>query len=151
VKLILTADVSNLGAPGDIVEVKDGYGRNYLLPRRLAIPATRGAEKQVAAIRKARQAREIRDLGHAQEVAATLQGMPPVRLTARAAADTGRLFGSVTPADVVEALRAAGGPRLDRRAVSLEQQIKTVGRHTVSVRLHPEVIAEFPVEVTAAT
>ena len=78
-KLILTADVSNLGAPGDIVEVKDGYGRNYLLPRQLAIPATRGAEKQVAAIRKARQAREIRDLGHAKEVAATLKDLPPIR------------------------------------------------------------------------
>ena len=149
-KLILTADVSNLGGPGDIVEVKDGYGRNFLLPRQLAIPATRGAEKQVAAIRKSREAREIRDLGHAQEVAATLSGMPPVRLTARAAADTGRLFGSVTSADIVEALRTAGGPTLDRRAVSLAHQIKTLGLHTVSVRLHPEVSAEFPVEVTAA-
>jgi large subunit ribosomal protein L9 len=150
VKLILTADVSNLGAPGDIVEVKDGYGRNYLLPRQLAIPATRGAEKQVAAIRKARQAREIRDLGHAKEVAATLKGLPAVRLTARAAADSGRLFGSVTAADVVEAVRAAGGPQLDRRTVTLSRQIKTVGQHTVSVRLHPEVTAEFPIEVTAA-
>jgi large subunit ribosomal protein L9 len=150
VKLILTADVSNLGAPGDIVEVKDGYGRNYLLPRQLAIPATRGAEKQVAAIRKARQAREIRDLGHAKEVAATLQDLPPVQLTARAAADTGRLFGSVTPTDVAEAVRAAGGPKLDRRAVTLGQQVKTVGRYTASVRLHPEVIAEFPIEVVAA-
>jgi large subunit ribosomal protein L9 len=150
VKLILTADVSNLGAPGDIVEVKDGYGRNYLLPRQLAIPATRGAEKQVAAIRKARQAREIRDLGHAKEVAATLQGLPPIRLTARAAADTGRLFGSVTPADVVDAVRAAGGPQLDRRAVTLGQQVKTVGSYTASARLHPEVTAEFPIEVVAA-
>lgn len=149
-KLILTADVSNLGGPGDVVEVKDGYGRNYLLPRQLAIPATRGAEKQVAAIRKARETREIRDLGHAREVAATLRGMPPVPLTARAAADTGRLFGSVTSADIVDAVRAAGGPALDRRAVSLAHQIKTLGQHTVSVRLHPEVSAEFPIEVSAA-
>jgi len=150
-KLILTADVSNLGAPGDVVEVKDGYGRNYLLPRQLAIPATRGAEKQVAAIRKSRDTRQIRDLGHAQEVAASLKGRPPVTLAARAAADSGRLFGSVTPAEVVAALRAAGGPQLDRRSVSLAHQIKTVGRHTVSVRLHPEVSAEFELEVTATT
>jgi len=149
VKLILTSDVSNLGAPGDIVEVKDGYGRNYLLPRQLAIPATRGAEKQVAAIRKSRETRQIRDLGHAKEVAASLKGLPPVKLAARAASDKGRLFGSVTPADVVAALRAAGGPQLDRRSVSLPNQIKTVGRHTVSVRLHPEVTADFDLEVTA--
>jgi len=149
VKLILTSDVSNLGAPGDIVEVKDGYGRNYLLPRQLAIPATRGAEKQVAAIRKSRETRQIRDLGHAKEVAASLKGLPPVKLASRAASDKGRLFGSVTPADVVAALRAAGGPQLDRRSVSLPNQIKTVGRHTVSVRLHPEVTADFDLEVTA--
>ena len=148
-KLILTADVSNLGAPGDIVEVKDGYGRNYLLPRQLAIQATRGAEKQVAAIRKSRETRQIRDLGHAKEVAASLKGLPPVKLAARAASGKGRLFGSVTPADVVAALRAAGGPQLDRRSVSLPNQIKTVGRHTVSVRLHPEVTADFDLEVTA--
>jgi large subunit ribosomal protein L9 len=149
VKLILTADVPNLGAPGDIVQVKDGYGRNYLLPRQLAIPATRGAEKEVAAIRKAREARAVRDLGHAQEVARTLAEMPPVQLSARAAKDSGRLFGSVTAAEVVSALRSAGGPQLDRRTVILPGQIKSVGRHTVSVRLHPEVAAEFALEVTA--
>jgi len=149
VKLILTADVSNLGAPGDIVEVKDGYGRNYLLPRQLAIPATRGAEKQVAAIRKGREVRQIRDLGHAKEVAATLKGLSSVKLVARAASDSGRLFGSVTPADVVGAVRAAGGPQLDRRTISLDTQIKTVGTHTVSVRLHPEVTTQISVEVTA--
>ena len=148
-KLILTADVSNLGGPGDMVEVKDGYGRNYLLPRGLAIPATKGAEKQVAQIRKAREVRQIRDLGHAKEVADSLKALPPVKLTARAAADSGRLFGSVTPADVVSAVRAAGGPQLDRRTVTLPGQIKAVGRHTVSVRLHPEVSAEFALEVTA--
>lgn len=148
-KLILTADVPNLGSPGDIVEVRDGYGRNYLLPRRLAIQATRGAEKQVAQIRKGREVRAVRDLGHAREVAATIEALPPVTLTARAAADSGRLFGSVTPADVVGAVRAAGGPNLDRRTVTLPGQIKAVGRHTVSVRLHPEVSAEFALEVKA--
>ncbi|WP_028924330.1 50S ribosomal protein L9 [Pseudonocardia acaciae] len=148
-KLILTADVPNLGAPGDIVEVRDGYGRNYLMPRGMAIQATRGAEKQVAQIRKGREVRAVRDLGHAREVAATIEALPPVPLTARAAADSGRLFGSVTPADVVSAVRAAGGPALDRRTVSLPGQIKAVGRHTVSVRLHPEVSAEFALEVKA--
>ena len=149
-KLILTADVSNLGAPGDIVEVKDGYGRNYLLPRQLAIPATRGAEKEVAAIRKARQVREVRDLGHAKEIAAQLKSLPPVQLSARAASDTGRLFGSVTPAEVVSAVRAAGGPQLDRRTLTLPGQIKATGQHTVSVRLHPEVDADFELEVSAS-
>ena len=108
-KLILTADVPNLGAPGDIVEVKDGYGRNYLLPRSLAIVATRGAEKQVASIKRAQQARQIRDLGHAKEVAGQLGGLT-VTVKAKAAGDSGRLFGSVTAADVVDAVRAAGGP-----------------------------------------
>ncbi|WP_028935641.1 50S ribosomal protein L9 [Pseudonocardia spinosispora] len=148
-KLILTADVSNLGAPGDIVEVKDGYGRNFLLPRQLAMPATKGAEKQVAAIRKAREARQIRDLGHAKEVAAELKALPPVKLVARAASAKGKLFGSVTPAEIVAALSAAGGPKLDRRTLEIDGQIKTVGKHEVGVRLHPEVNGTFALEVSA--
>lgn len=148
-KLILNADVPNLGAPGDIVEVKDGYGRNLLLPRKLAIVATRGAEKQVADIRKAQKAREIRDLGHAKEVAAEL-GALSVSVTAKAAGDSGRLFGSVTAADVVSAIRAAGGPPLDRRAVELPTQIKSVGTHPVVVRLHPEVTVNLDIEVVAS-
>jgi large subunit ribosomal protein L9 len=147
-KLILTGDVPNLGAPGDIVEVKDGYGRNYLLPRGLAIVATRGAEKQVASIKRAQKSREIRDLGHAKEVAAQL-GSLAVTVTAKAAGDSGRLFGSVTASDVVDAVRAAGGPALDRRAVEVPGQIKTVGTHPVTVRLHPEVTTEFDVAVVA--
>ena len=147
-KLILTGDVPNLGAPGDIVEVKDGYGRNYLLPRGLAVVATRGAEKQVEAIRRARKSREIRDLGHAREVAAQL-GDLAITVKAKAAGDSGRLFGSVTAADVVEAVRAAGGPALDRRAVEVPAQIKTVGKHPVTVRLHPEVTTELDVAVVA--
>ncbi|GAA5144646.1 50S ribosomal protein L9 [Pseudonocardia eucalypti] len=149
-KLILTADVANLGAPGDIVEVKDGYGRNYLLPRQLAIPATRGAEKQVAQIRKGREVRAVRDLDHAKELAGTLKGLPPVRLAVRAAKDSGRLFGSVTPAEVVAAVSKVGGPKLDRRTVSLPASIKSTGRHTVSVKLHPEVVVQFPIEVSAS-
>jgi large subunit ribosomal protein L9 len=147
-KLILTADVPNLGGPGDIVEVKDGYGRNYLLPRSLAIVATRGAEKQVAAIKRAQKAREIRDLGHAKEVAGLLGGLS-VTVKAKAASDTGRLFGSVTAADVVDAVKAAGGPPLDRRAVEVPGQIKTLGKHAVTVRLHPEVTTELDVAVVA--
>jgi large subunit ribosomal protein L9 len=145
-KLILTADVANLGAPGDIVEVKDGYGRNYLLPRSLAVVATRGAEKQVAAIRRAQQARQIRDLGHAKEVAGQLGGLT-VTVKAKAAADSGRLFGSVTSGSVVDAIRSAGGPALDRRAVEVPGQIKTVGIHQVTVRLHPEVTTQLNVSV----
>jgi large subunit ribosomal protein L9 len=148
VKLILTADVPNLGAPGDIVEVKDGYGRNYLLPRKMAVVATRGAEKQVATITRARKSREIRDLGHAKEVAAEL-GKLDVTVTAKAAGDTGRLFGSVTSSDVVDAVRSAGGPLLDRRAVDVSGQIKSVGKHPVTVRLHPEVTTELEVAVVA--
>jgi large subunit ribosomal protein L9 len=148
-KLILTADVANLGGPGDVVEVKDGYGRNFLLPRKLAITATKGAEKQVATIRRAQESRQIRDLGHAKEVAATLSGLPSVTLEAKAAPGSKRLFGSVTPADVVAAIRAAGGPLLDRRVLELPGQIKTVGTHKIGARLHPEVRAEIALEVTA--
>ena len=148
-RLILTADVPNLGGPGDIVEVKDGYGRNLLLPRKLAIVATRGAEKQVAAIQRAQKARQIRDLGHAKEVAAQLASLP-VTVKAKAAGDSGRLFGSVTAGDVVDAVRAAGGPPLERRAVEIEGQIKSTGSHKVSVRLHPEVTAEVSVEVVGS-
>ena len=148
-KIILTADVPNLGAPGDIVEVKDGYGRNLLLPRKLAVVATRGAEKQVAAIQRAQRARQIRDLGHAKEVAGELQALS-LTIKAKAAGDSGRLFGSVTAADVVEAVRTAGGPALDRRTVEVPGQIKTVGTHKVTVRLHPEVSTELDVDVVAS-
>src|SRR3954471_3212054 len=147
-KLILTQEVTGLGSSGDTVEVKGGYGRNYLLPRGLAVVATRGAEKQVDAIRRARTSREIRDLGHAREVAAQL-GDLAVTVKAKAAGDSGRLFGSVTSADVVDAVRAAGGPALDRRAVDVPAQIKTVGKHPVTVRLHPEVTTELDVAVVA--
>ena len=148
-KLILTADVPNLGGPGDIVEVKDGYGRNYLLPRSMAVVATRGAEKQVASIQRAQRARQIRDLGHAKEVAGEL-GALSITVKAKAAGDSGRLFGSVTAADVVSAIRAAGGPALDRRSVDMPEQIKTVGTHQVTVRLHPEVSADLGVAVVGA-
>jgi large subunit ribosomal protein L9 len=149
VKLILTQDVPNLGAPGDVVEVKDGYGRNYLVPRGFAIAATKGAEKQVATIRRAREVREVRDLGHAKQIQDQLAGLE-VSLPARAG-EAGRLFGSVTTADVVEAVAKAGGPTLDRRLVTLGGPIKAVGNHTATVRLHPEVEATVTVQVVAAS
>ncbi|ROT33651.1 50S ribosomal protein L9 [Micromonospora sp. HM5-17] len=147
-KIILTQEVSGLGGPGDIVEVKDGYGRNYLLPQGFAIAWTKGAEKQVTIIRRAREAREIRDLGHANEVKAQLESLK-VNLAARAG-NGGRLFGSVTPADVVEAVKAAGGPTLDRRRLELPGTIKSVGSHKVRVKLHPEVTATFDLKVVAS-
>ena len=125
-KLILTQDVPNLGAPGDVVEVKDGYGRNYLVPRGFAIVATKGAEKQVATIRRAREVREVRDLGSAQTIAAQLADLT-VKLPARSG-EGGRLFGSVTTTDVVEAVSAAGGPKLDRRMVTLPARSGDGGR-----------------------
>ena len=146
-KLILTHEVSNLGEPGDLVEVKDGYGRNYLVPQGLAILATRGAEKQVAQIRRAREVRDIRDLGHAKEVASQLAALA-VQLKVRAG-NGGRLFGSVTAADVAAAVASAGGPKLDRRRIELAEAIKVVGQHTATVRLHPDVVATINVDVVS--
>ena len=148
-KLILTQEVSGLGGPGDVVEVKDGYGRNFLIPQGLGIRWTRGGEKQIATIRRAREVREIHDLGQAQDVASAL-GSLHVTLPTRAG-DGGRLFGSVTASDVADAVKAAGGPNLDRRRIELPHPIKTLGSHRVAVRLHPEVLAAIDVEVVAAS
>ena len=144
-KIILTQEVSGLGTPGDIVEVKDGYGRNYLLPQGFAITWTKGAEKQVTLIKRARSAREIRDLDHANEVKAQLEGLK-VSLKARAG-DGGRLFGSVTPGEIVDAVKAAGGPTLDRRRLELPGHIKSTGNYPVRIKLHPEVSAKFDLSV----
>jgi len=147
-KLILTQEVTGLGAPGDVVEVKAGYGRNYLMPRSLAMPWTRGSEQQIAMIKRGRAAREIRSLDDAREAASRLSGLT-VRLQTRAG-QGGRLFGSVSTADIAAAVRSAGGPELDRRKIEVANPIKTVGSHRVSVRLHPEVSATLDVEVTAS-
>jgi large subunit ribosomal protein L9 len=147
-KLILTQEVSGLGTPGDVVEVKDGYGRNYLLPRGFATQWTKGGEKQVASIRKARSVREIKTVEEAQQVKARLEGKP-VTVTARAGA-AGRLFGAITAADVAEAISAAGGPQVDRRKVELSQPIKSVGEYTAQVRLHADLSAKVKVNVVAA-
>jgi large subunit ribosomal protein L9 len=146
-KLILTHEVSGLGAPGDVVEVKDGYARNYLVPRGLAVRWTKGGEKQVGQIKRARDTREIRDLGDAKVVKAQLEALT-VSLPVKAG-DTGRLFGSVGVGDVVAAVTAAGGPDIDKRRVELGQPIKTVGAHQVTVRLHPELTATVALDVVA--
>jgi large subunit ribosomal protein L9 len=147
-KLILTNEVPGLGLAGDVVEVADGYGRNYLVPRGSAMVWSKGAEKQVSHIRRARDAREIRGLDHAREIKAELEKLS-VTLPVRAG-EGGRLFGSVTAADVVAAVKAAGGPLIDRKRVSLPGHIKTVGQHTVTVDLHPDVLAIIALAVTAA-
>ena len=147
-KLILTQDVNGLGAPGDVVEVKDGYGRNYLLPRGLATAWTKGGEKQVAQIKRARDVREVRDLDSAQAIKSSLEGLK-VKVAARAG-DTGRLFGAITVGDVVSAVEAAGGPSVDKRKVTIVSPIKVVGAHKVEVRVHPEVLANLTVDVVSS-
>jgi large subunit ribosomal protein L9 len=147
-KLILTQEVSGLGAPGDVVEVKDGYGRNFLLPRGFAISWTRGGEKQVVQIKRARKVREVRDMSHANEIKQALESLT-ITLPARAG-DTGRLFGSITTTDVADAVKAAGGPVLDKRKVALASPIKTVGKHSAKVEVHPDVTATVVLEVVAS-
>jgi len=147
-KLILTQEVSGLGTPGDVVEVKAGYGRNYLVPRSLAMPWTRGSEKQIDMIKRARSAREIRSLDDAKAAATRLASLR-VRLQKRAGSG-GRLFGSISTADIAEAVRNAGGPELDRRKIEMQNPIKTIGSHQVAVRLHPEVSAKLEIEVTGS-
>jgi large subunit ribosomal protein L9 len=147
-KLILTQEVTGLGTPGDVVEVKDGYGRNYLVPRGLATAWTKGGEKQVATIRRARQAREVATLEEAQQIRASLEART-VKLAVRAGG-TGRLFGAVTPGDVAAAVAAAGSGSVDRRKVELAQPIKALGDYKVLVRLHPEVQATVKLQVVAA-
>jgi large subunit ribosomal protein L9 len=144
-KLILTQEVSGLGAPGDVVEVAGGYGRNYLVPHGLAMRWSRGAEKQIELIKRARAAREIRSAEDARATAERLAGLR-VRMQTRAGSG-GRLFGSISTSDIAAAVRDAGGPELDRRKIEIGNPIKTVGAHQVAVRLHPEVSATLEVEV----
>jgi large subunit ribosomal protein L9 len=149
-KLILTAEVEHLGTAGDSVEVKDGYGRNFLLPRGLAILASRGAERQANEIRRARDIKTVRDLDHAKELKAALEALGTVELPARTASDKGKLFGSISAADVVSAIKKAGGPNLDKRTVALPKaHIKAIGNHSVSVRLHPDVTVAVDLSVVA--
>lgn len=148
-KLILTTDVPGVGAPGDIVEVRDGYGRNYLVPQGKAIVATRGAEKQITTIKRAQSAREIRGAEHAREVRSVLEALT-LEIPAKVTSDGKKLFGSVTVLDIAAAVKAAGGPALDRRAIKTEGHIRATGRHAVSVVLHPDVTAKLSVKVVPA-
>ncbi|GAB7146465.1 50S ribosomal protein L9 [Mycobacterium riyadhense] len=149
-KLILTADVDHLGSVGDTVEVKDGYGRNFLLPRGLAIVASRGAQKQADEIRRARETKMVRDLEHANEIKTAIAALGPVSLPVKTAGDSGKLFGSVTAGDVVAAIKKAGGPNLDKRIVRLPKaHIKAIGTHPVVVHLHPEIDVEVSLTVVA--
>jgi large subunit ribosomal protein L9 len=147
-KLILQQEVPGLGSAGDVVEVKDGYGRNYLIPRGAAIRWTRGAERQIESIRKARQTREIRDLDTAEDVRQRLEGLN-VQLQVRAG-ESGRLFGAVTPADIAAAVKSSGGPEVDKRRIEVGNPIKTLGVHQVAIRLHDEVAARLNVNVIPA-
>jgi large subunit ribosomal protein L9 len=150
-KLILTAEVDHLGTSGDIVEVKDGYGRNFLLPRGLAIVASRGAELQAEEIRRAREVKAVQGLEHAKELKTAIEGLGSVELSVKAAGDSGKLFGSVTAADVVAAIKKAGGPNLDKRTVQLPKaHIKSVGTHPVAIRLHQDVDASVSLSVVAS-
>ncbi len=147
-KIILTSEVPGLGTAGDVVEVKDGYARNYLLPRQVAIRWTKGGEKDVEQIRRARKTREIASVEQANEIKAQLEGVT-VRLKVRAGSG-GRLFGSVTPSDIVSAVRTSGGPDVDKRRIELSSPIKSLGAHRVTIRLHPEVAASIGVQVEAS-
>lgn len=147
-KIVLTQEVRTLGAPGDVVQVADGYARNYLIPRGLALRATKGTLKQVETIRRTREVREIRDLEQAQAAAERL-GSLSVKVSATAG-EGGRLFGQVTPAQIAEAVAKVGGGKIDKKRLHLEAPIKSLGTHVVHLRLHPEVEAEISVEVERA-
>ena len=135
-KLILTREVSGLGHPGDVVTVADGYGRNYLLPTHSAIAWSLGAEKQIEGIRRARAARVIRDLDHAKEIKAKLEGAA-ISIKVKVGAQ-GKLYGSVTDKDVAAAIKAAAGIDIDRHKIKLAH-IKKVGNHTAKVSLHEKI------------
>lgn len=146
-KLILTQEVTGLGGPGDVVEVKDGYGRNYLVPRGLALRWTRGGEKTIESIKKARESRAVRDADHAAEVKATLEGSA-FQVKVRAG-EGGRLFGAVTTADIASAIVEAGG-EVDKRTIVVANPIKSLGAHTVTVKLHDDVEAQVSLNVVSA-
>ncbi len=141
--MILRADVDGVGKKGDICDVASGFGRNYLVPKGLALIATKGAEKQADAMRRSRDVKDAAARAAAQEVASTL--VPTVITISAKAGGEGKLFGSVTAADIAEAIVAQTGLEVDRRQLHLDEPIRTTGTHTVSAKLHAEV--EFPVTV----
>jgi len=147
-KLILTHEVTGLGTPGDVVDVKNGYARNYLIPQNFAVAWTRGGEKQIESIKAARSAREHATLEEAQDLKARLQATT-VKLTVKAGAE-GRLFGSVKTADVADAVAAAGLGQIDKRKIEIPSAIKTTGEHEATVRLRDDLVATITLQVVAA-
>lgn len=147
-KLILTHEVSRLGAAGDVVDVKDGYARNYLLPRGLATPWTSGAQRQIDQIRAARGKRAIANLEDAQALKAALEAKPIV--VSERAGENGRLFGAVTSKEVADAVAEQFDKQIDRRSVEFPTAIKALGEHKVTVRLHEDVFATLLIQVVAA-
>lgn len=145
-KVILTHEVQGLGIAGDVVDVKDGYARNFLVPRKLATPWSAGAEKQIESLRKARRAKEIESIEGAQAARDALQSAT-VTVEAKAG-DAGRLFGAVTPADIAAAI--GDRAKVDKRRIHIAQPIKALGEYTVSVSLHDDVVAHVTVNVVAA-
>ncbi len=147
-KLILTQEVTGLGAPGDIVEVANGYGRNYLVPRGVAIRWSRGAEKTVDSIKTARASRAVRDHDHAEQIKTKLEaGSVAVKVRSGAG---GRLFGAVTVSEIAGALTEASGEPVDKRTIAVKNPIKSLGSHEVSVKLHDEVSATVALNVIPA-
>jgi large subunit ribosomal protein L9 len=147
-KLILTQEVDGLGSPGDVVEVKAGYGRNYLVPRGLATAWTRGGQKTIDSIKAARASRAVRGLDHAEEIKAKLEG-GTISVKVRAGA-AGRLFGAVTVTEIADALSEATGEAVDKRTIAVTNPIKTLGAHQVSVKLHDELSAKVALNVIPA-
>jgi len=147
-KLILTHEVTGLGAPGDVVDVKNGYARNYLIPQGFAVTWTRGAEKQIEQIKSARAAREHATLEEAQDLKARIQAVS-VKLPVRVGTG-GRLFGSVKPVDVAAAVAAAGLGEVDKRKIEITSPIKSVGEHEATVRLRDDIVATITLQVVAA-
>lgn len=145
-KLILNQEVPGLGAPGDVVEVKDGYGRNYLIPRGFGIRWTRGGEKTIESIKKARDSRAVRDADHAAEVKTRLESS--VFQVKVRAGEGGRLFGAVTTADIATAIVDAGG-EVDKRTIVVANPIKSLGPHTVTVKVHDDVEAKVSLNVVS--
>ena len=147
-KLILTHEVTGLGAPGDVVDVKNGFARNYLIPQGFAVAWTRGGEKQIDSIKAARAAREHATLEEAQDLKAKLQATT-VTLTVKAG-EGGRLFGSVKTADVADAVAAAGLGTVDKRKIEITAPIKAIGEHEATVRLRDDIVATITLRVVAA-
>ena len=147
-KIVLRSDVDTLGKKGDLLDVAPGYARNYLVPRGLAIFATKGVEKQAASMRRSRDVRDNRERESAQALAARLASVP-VQVPARAG-EGGKLFGSVTAADVAAAIHATTGVEIDRRKVNLAEPLKALGPAEVEVTLHSAVRVAVMIEVVAS-